>query len=506
MLTGSVLILISIFFHIKEKNRLSIILLFAGTLSIYLFATLLDPFLNLWDERFHALVAKNLMEHPLMPTLFDDPVVDTGYDNWDRFHIWLHKPPLFLWQIAISFKIFGVNEFALRLPSAILSSFLIIISYRTGKLLINSRVGYYTAFLFSTSFFMVELISGRRELDHNTITFLVYVSASIWSWVEYLHSKKWYWVVIIGIFSGFAILCKWLTGLLVYLGWGIYNLINFRFILKKYKPFIISLFITFIVVLPWQVLIFWWYPAEAKNSYQFFSKHLWEVLDGHSGNFWYHFDAISLLYGKIVPFIIIIGFILLFRKINGKGKKIALISLPVVVFLFFSITKTKMENYTFFISMIIFLSLACIIDYIIGKIRKKIKSDLSQSLIIFVFLGIIGAAGLNIELIQKKHTFWNRDNSFTKMSIHNKSVFIELRNELPGNAVIFNIKGRHYIESMFYTGLPSYNIIPTQYQYYDLKDKGKKIVIFRTENSDIPEFLLNDSTVLIIAKKIYRYD
>ena len=70
---------------------------------MFLFSSLLDPFLNLWDERFHALVAKNLMNHPLMPTLYDDPVVSMAYDRWDRATIWLHKQPLFLMADCVEF-------------------------------------------------------------------------------------------------------------------------------------------------------------------------------------------------------------------------------------------------------------------------------------------------------------------------------------------------------------------------------------------------------------------
>ena len=214
----------SIIFHIKDKNKLAVLLLFCGVIFLYLFAALLDPFLWLWDERFHALVAKNLMKHPLLPTLYDDILVGMKYDRWDRYHFWVHKQPLFLWQIALSFKLFGVNEFTLRIPSAILSSLLVIIAYRTAKLLTNSNIAYYTAFLFATSFCTIEFISGKQQLDHNDLSFMFYISASIWAWVEYIYSKNKYWLILIGVFSGFAFLCKWVLGLLVYLPWLIYNL------------------------------------------------------------------------------------------------------------------------------------------------------------------------------------------------------------------------------------------------------------------------------------------
>ena len=65
----------SLYFHIKNKEHLSVVFLIITALLAFSFAALLDPFLNIWDERFHALVGKNLMKHPLMPTLYDDPAV-----------------------------------------------------------------------------------------------------------------------------------------------------------------------------------------------------------------------------------------------------------------------------------------------------------------------------------------------------------------------------------------------------------------------------------------------
>lgn len=190
LFSSFVFIILSIFFHLKKSYIRAIVTLFIGALSIHFFAGLLDPFLNLWDERFHALVAKNLVKHPLTPTLYSDPIVNIAYDQWDKAHFWLHKPPLFLWQIALSFKLFGYNELALRLPSIVMSSLLVVISFRIGKLLINDKVGYYSAFLTATSFYIIQLVSGQEGMDHNDMAFTFYVSASVWSWVEYSRSKK----------------------------------------------------------------------------------------------------------------------------------------------------------------------------------------------------------------------------------------------------------------------------------------------------------------------------
>src|SRR5580698_4339023 len=60
------------------------------------------------DEVFHALVARNLLKHPLTPTLVDQPFLPYDYRDWQANNVWLHKPPLALWQIAVSYFVFGV--------------------------------------------------------------------------------------------------------------------------------------------------------------------------------------------------------------------------------------------------------------------------------------------------------------------------------------------------------------------------------------------------------------
>lgn len=73
-----------------------------------------------------------MMSKPLAPMLRTEPVLDYNYKDWSNNHIWLHKQPLFLWQMAISMKIFGVNEFGLRFPSAFLCACLTLLLFRMG--------------------------------------------------------------------------------------------------------------------------------------------------------------------------------------------------------------------------------------------------------------------------------------------------------------------------------------------------------------------------------------
>ncbi len=498
-------LLSSFFFHIKGKNNLALMLMLFSAFSIFCFGALLDPFLNLWDERFHALVGKNLMHHPLMPTLYDDPVVKMPYDRWDRDHIWLHKEPLFLWQIALSFKLFGISEFTLRLPSVLLGVVFVFISYRSGMLLINKRVGYLTGLLIISSLYILELIGGSRGLDLNDVSFMVYVSLSIWSFIEYYFSGNKRWIYLIGLFSGMAILCKWMVGLLVYFGWFVLKLQQKKYKISHNKDLFASIIITLLVVLPWHILTYIWYPSEATSAYKYNNEHFFTPIEGFRGSFWYHFEMINIIYGAIALFLIVPAFYFLFKKGKEKPLFYSLLGMVLMVYLFFTLAATKMPSFTIVVSMIIFISFASLWDKMLDFVEYlKIKKRVFNCIFFLSIFAVI-LFRFDIELLQEKHTTWKKDNVWTAMLKHNKEVFKSLN--LPKKSVIFNVLGRHYIEAMFYTGLPAYNFIPTKEQYDDLKSKGRTIALFKLKKADeLPDYLKNDSSIIIINEEIQGDD
>ncbi|MFH1161510.1 MAG: glycosyltransferase family 39 protein [bacterium] len=447
------------------------------------------------------------MNHPFKPMLYADPVVDIPYDRWDRAHIWLNKQPFFLWPAAFFFNIFGVNEVTLRIPSALEGSILVFLAFRTGKLLISERTGYYSAFLVATAFYMVEIISGRQELEHNDIAFLVWVSASIWAWVEYLRSGKRRWIVLIGIFSGVAILVKWLVGLLVYLGWVFYIVItppgHRR---KEILRLIISVCITIAIALPWYAFILLKYPMEAMVTLNLYTAHLTRPLDGHGGDFWFHFNNIALLYGTIVPFIIIPAWWILYQRITPKSLAISLIFMILVVYLFFSFAKTKMPSLPWVASLPLYLTLGCLVDYFITRVNTIKASRLVVSASIFILLVLIGFYNLRIPTILDKHTKDVKRNVLLANLQHNKMIFLDLPSQLPDNSVVFNVKGRHYIECMFYSGFPSYPFIPSKYQILNVCRQGRAVAIFQSPIDELPDYILKNPAIIIIQQELLGWD
>lgn len=276
------------------------------------------PFLHDWDERFHALVSKNMMETPFVPRLIPDPILPYDYKQWTLNHIWLQKQPFFMWQMALSMKIFGVGVMQLRLPSILMGSLLILPTYRIGRIVSGEKVlGIIAGAIAAVSGYQISLASGVQGMDHNDMAFLFYISMSIYCFIEYTQRPKSKLWVLVGIFSGIAILNKWLVGLLVFSGWGLYLLLNkeWRKDKSQYLKLIASALICFVVFIPWQIYIHSAFPVEAAYIQEFFTKHLFEVVEGHGQPWDYYFTSFKYLYGEysMYPFFIGLAF-MLFNK------------------------------------------------------------------------------------------------------------------------------------------------------------------------------------------------
>ncbi|MCC6768002.1 MAG: glycosyltransferase family 39 protein [Bacteroidia bacterium] len=147
------------FFAWKRASRndytISLILLMLGGIVLRLY-TAADLYLHPWDERYHALVAKHLMSHPLLPTLYEHPVLPFDYTSWTSNHVWVHKQPLPLWTMAISMSVFGVNELALRLPSVVLSTIGIGLTFFIASYIFSKKLAWLAAFFFSINGLIIE--------------------------------------------------------------------------------------------------------------------------------------------------------------------------------------------------------------------------------------------------------------------------------------------------------------------------------------------------------------
>ncbi|MCE2401122.1 glycosyltransferase family 39 protein [Candidatus Poribacteria bacterium] len=164
--------------------------------------------IHYWDEGFHAMVARNLTKHPLKFTLYDQPWLEYNYKSWGENHIWLHKPPVAMWKICLSHFIFGINAFALRLPSAISLAVSAWLTYRIASDLFDKRAGLIAAFLQAFNPFLFESVHGYRFSDHIDIALLLWVQVSCWFLLRAIRTGKRRNYILSGIAMGIAYLSK----------------------------------------------------------------------------------------------------------------------------------------------------------------------------------------------------------------------------------------------------------------------------------------------------------
>ena len=161
-----------------------------------------------WDEGFHAVVARNLTKHPLKFTLYDQPWLPYDYKGWGENHIWLHKPPVAMWTIWLSHLVFGINTFALRLPSAISLVVTTWLTFRIASDLFDKRAGLIAAFLQAFNPFLFESVHGYRYSDHIDIALLLWVQVSCWFLLRAIRSGKRRNYILSGVAMGVAYLSK----------------------------------------------------------------------------------------------------------------------------------------------------------------------------------------------------------------------------------------------------------------------------------------------------------
>jgi len=501
LIPGSILIIASVFLFQFRKRSAALVLLVTGVFLFGCFIALINNYLSTMDEQFHAVVAKNMIHHPFKPMFYSAPVFDYDYKAWASNHVWLHKQPLFLWQMAASMSIFGVNIFGLRLPSILQHAILCIFIYRIGKITLNEKVGFYGALFFGIANYTLEMVSGIYASDHNDVAFLFYITASIWAWFEYWHSGKRKWLVLIGLFAGGAFLVKWTTGLLVFAIWGIIILIikEKRIKIKSYLDLILSFAVAIIVFLPWQIYTFYAFPLEAKYEFLMNTKHLTECVEGQCGNLWFYFENLSIQYGTavIIPYFLLLSFIVYVIRIKSRDFKIAVTGIVLIIFLVFSIAETKMISYTAMAMPVVFLAMAAFIDTLLAFIFRFLKQKTLQCVISALMVILISYSLLNIDRIYHNHTYGKYDENWLYCyKTTEKNMINKVRDTLKGpNFIVFNTSymAYGYASYMFYTEYPAYWFIPDEGQILLLKNKGYKIAIL--DFGDLPDYIMSDTDI-----------
>ncbi|HET9916447.1 MAG TPA: glycosyltransferase family 39 protein, partial [Candidatus Binatia bacterium] len=263
----------------------------------------------------------------------------------ENFHAVLDKPIFFYWLIALSYKLFGVSEWAARLPSALAAFGSLLVVYFFVRRWWGEWEARWSVLILATSagFFAFS----RIVIFDMTLT--AFITLALWAFYQAAHESEptagWGTCALLYIALGAATLTKGLVGLVVPGMIIFFHLLltnSWRVLGKIHLPAGAVLFL--LVVTPWYVL------AETHNP-GYLRYYLWEEHFGrfvttkfNRSNPWYYYLYVAPL--GLLPWTFLLpATIKNFWRRRPDDKTLWLILWAALPILFFSLSKAKLPQY-----------------------------------------------------------------------------------------------------------------------------------------------------------------
>ncbi len=143
------------------------------------------------DEPRYAQVAREMLARHdwITPTLGGKP--------------WLEKPPLYYWQAMLAFSIFGVSDWAARLPSAVDATLLVVSVYLFLK---RFRPGFQVDGALITA--SAAGVVGFARAASTDMPLAAMFTVSLLAWYAWYESKSYFYLVIFYSFVALGMLAK----------------------------------------------------------------------------------------------------------------------------------------------------------------------------------------------------------------------------------------------------------------------------------------------------------
>jgi 4-amino-4-deoxy-L-arabinose transferase-like glycosyltransferase len=171
--------------------------------------------------------------------------------------VYLEKAPLLYWLIAISFRIFGVVDWAARLPVAIASIALALLSSLFGMWAFGKRAGFYAGLCMATCIGL--FLFTRIQIPDVMLAFTI--TLALWAFLRALDREEQHprlWAAILAASLGTGVLLKSLVGIVFPVAAAlIYLYVSKQLFLRRTWQrlrLISGSLIVLLIALPWHVL------------------------------------------------------------------------------------------------------------------------------------------------------------------------------------------------------------------------------------------------------------
>jgi 4-amino-4-deoxy-L-arabinose transferase-like glycosyltransferase len=325
-------------------------LLFFGALLFHLAGTWLIPLVDRDEPRF-AEASREMIER-------GDYVVPFFNDRY-RFD----KPPLTYWCQVASYRLLGENDFAARLPSAVAAALVAVALFAWGKRLGLARAGFLAAIIFSLCL-QVFIHAKAAVADMWLVLFVTLAHwageelrrdrfAGSWRSAVFLpnDTRRWWWILYLSLALGFLAKGP--------IGWMPLGTVAIMQLLRPVPQFgrrflfVRGIFLTLAIVALWGV------PALLRTHGEFFAVGIGRHVVGRSlGAMEGHGSNSILLSFAMLPFYFVTVFLSfapwslklpwLTRRLwkNRDALDLYFIVGIAIVFIIFSLVRTKLPHYT----------------------------------------------------------------------------------------------------------------------------------------------------------------
>ncbi|MCW4047236.1 MAG: PQQ-binding-like beta-propeller repeat protein [Candidatus Bathyarchaeota archaeon] len=285
--------------------------------------------------------------------------------------IGIEKPPLFMWLISLAYQVFGVNNFASRIWSAVFGTLSLVLVFYLGKKLYNVPVGLLSALVLGT--FTTFYMFARHAMTD--VPFVFFILASVYFLVlsEKTEDTNRY-TALGGVFFGLAFMTKQLIALLIPLITFSYFTATGRGIRFFFtKRFALFWRVGLLVIAPWVIYMILRFGPDFWHSFFVYSGIIRasSTIESHAGGYLYYF---SYLVNNENPFWVVLlpfgaglcAFNAAFKRLKGDTLIIAWIATVLAVFTF---AQTKLEWYI----LPAFPAFAIAISSFLYQVAKKIQ-------------------------------------------------------------------------------------------------------------------------------------
>ena len=304
------------------------------------------------------------------------------------------KPPVFIWLQALSMNIFGMNEFAARLPNALCGVITLLVLFNIGRKVYGIQFGLIWSLVYASSFLPhFYFKSGIIDPWFNLFIFCgIYYFILFVNYNTKLPNNKSIPLLLkSAFFIGMAILTKGPVAALVF---GLCFMVYW--IVRRFSPIIrisqvlLYAFAVLLVGCVWFLMLFITGNAHIITEFFTYQVRLFNTQDaGHGGPFLYHW--IVLLVGCFPMSVFALN---AFERNQydtpyQRYFKVWMVILFLVVLILFSIVKTKIVHY----SSLCYFPLSFLGAYVVYKLMNgEVKWKKLNSILLLILAVLLGVA------------------------------------------------------------------------------------------------------------------